>query len=70
METASVCLLWIICAILLLGLVLLPAFIAYKRKHPQVIPIFILDVVIGWTGLGWIFLLAWSLWNFQANKNV
>jgi len=38
----------------------LPATIASSRKHRQVAAIFILNLFLGWTVLGWIVALVWS----------
>lgn len=39
----------------------LPAFIAWWRAHPSTGPIALLDLVLGWTGIGWLLALLWSL---------
>jgi hypothetical protein len=44
----------------------LPAFIAFYRKHPNRIPILLVNIFFGWTGLGWIVALIWSFTNPQA----
>lgn len=51
----------IVVGVALIVLVLLPAIIAYSQHHPRRLLIALLSVVIGWTGLGWFGLLAWSL---------
>lgn len=38
----------------------LPAVVAYLREHRNLIPILIVNVVIGWTLLGWCAALAWA----------
>lgn len=60
-------------AIVLLALVFLPSFIAFDVfdrfsdegfvtvLHPSRHIIWPLNLVFGWTGLGWLFLLIWSL---------
>ena len=50
----------------LIGLVLgaiyyIPAFIATSRKHPNELAIVVLNAVGGWTFLGWVGSLVWSL---------
>lgn len=49
----------------LLGLFInfLPSFIAFSRNHPNQVAILILNILFGWTGLGWIILLIWALSN-------
>ena len=39
----------------------IPTIIAVIRKHQNIIPICILNIFLGWTILGWIASLAWSL---------
>jgi hypothetical protein len=38
----------------------LPTFIALGSGHRNVAAIFILNIFLGWTGLGWIGALIWS----------
>lgn len=49
--------------IILFLLYLLPAMIAAGRNHPNGFPIIIVTLFLGWTGLGWVIALAWSLSN-------
>jgi hypothetical protein len=48
-------------AILIFYLYFLPTFIAFGRRHPNRIPILILNVLFGATIIGWILLLIWAL---------
>ncbi len=41
-------------------LYMLPAFIAGYRSHRNTGAVAILNVLLGWTGLGWVAALAWS----------
>ena len=43
------------------GLYLLPAYEAARRKHPKFVPIALLDILLGWTVLGWIAAYVWAL---------
>lgn len=47
--------------LLLLGSVVyfLPALIASRRKHANAMPIFLLNLLLGWSVLGWIGALIW-----------
>jgi hypothetical protein len=38
-----------------------PTFIAVWRKHPRRIAIFVINLLFGWTILGWIVALVWAL---------
>jgi hypothetical protein len=46
---------------IVLALYFLPAFIASKRKHRNASPIFVINLFFGWTLIGWVGCLAWSL---------
>jgi hypothetical protein len=37
-----------------------PSIIAFARGHHQVLPIFLLNLLLGWTVLAWIGALIWS----------
>ena len=43
-----------------LALYLLPAAIASARHHRNAGPIFIVNLVFGWTLIGWVVCLAWA----------
>lgn len=47
-------------------LYIIPMFIALKRKHPQRFPIGCLNIFLGWTFLGWVVCLVWSLSNTKT----
>ena len=51
---------FVMIAILVAGY-FLPAMIAILRKHPQKLAISVLNLVIGWTVIGWVGALIWSL---------
>lgn len=41
-------------------LYLFPAFVAVLRKHLNALPIFIINLFLGWTLIGWVVALAWA----------
>jgi hypothetical protein len=45
-----------------LGIVVyfIPSITAGKRKHPQYASIFIVNLLLGWTFIGWVIALVWS----------
>ena len=49
---------------ILLGLLVLmyfaPSIVAILRKHRNKLPIFVLNLFVGWTFLGWVGALVWS----------
>ncbi len=40
-----------------------PIIIAVMRKHPNTAPIAVITILTGWTLVGWVVALAWSLTN-------
>ena len=46
-----------------LGFYVIPSIIANARSHNNFRSILILNIFLGWTGLGWILCLAWSFSN-------
>ena len=39
----------------------LPSFIAFSKAHKNRFAIFLINLLLGWTVLGWIWALIWSL---------
>jgi hypothetical protein len=46
--------------IVMLALYFLPAIIAAARHHPQSVVIFVLNLLVGWTFLGWVAAIVWA----------
>lgn len=48
--------------LIFLGLMLffVPMFIACHRDHPNAVPITLINVLLGWTFLGWVIALVWA----------
>jgi RsiW-degrading membrane proteinase PrsW (M82 family) len=44
-----------------LALYFIPTFIAVKRKHPNSVAIVTVNLLLGWTVIGWIVALVWSV---------
>jgi T4 superinfection immunity protein len=40
----------------------LPAILAAYRRHPRSEAVAVLNLLLGWTVLGWIAALLWALW--------
>lgn len=52
-------------AFLVIGLLyFLPTLIAVKRTHRNMAPIAVINILLGWSLIGWVIALAWS---FSAN---
>lgn len=47
---------------------LLPTVIARTRRHKNILPIFVLNILLGWTFLGWVVALVWSF-TAQEERN-
>jgi hypothetical protein len=47
----------------------LPSIIAYKQKQPSRTAILLLNVVFGWTLVGWVAALAWALVGYDAEQH-
>jgi len=45
-----------------LAIYLIPTFIAFGRGHRYKLPIMAFNIGAGWSGIGWIWTLVWSLW--------
>ena len=43
-----------------LALLFLPTLIAKSRNHPNTLPIFLVNLFLGWTFLGWVVSLVWA----------
>jgi hypothetical protein len=55
-------LLWFIATLIVfIGLYFLPTIIAERRRHADLLAIFLINLLLGWTFIGWIFALVWSM---------
>lgn len=46
----------------------IPWFVAWGRNHPQVGAIFVVNLFLGWTIVGWVVSLAWSVMPIDSAK--
>jgi len=44
-----------------MALYFLPSIVAKAREHPQFVFILVVNLLFGWSGVGWIGCLVWSL---------
>lgn len=51
---------WIIIILIFIPLYFLPSIIAHRRKNPDTPGIFILNLLLGFTVIGWIGALVWA----------
>lgn len=59
-EGARVFLGWSIIGIAFAFLYFIPSLVGRQRKHPNLAPIFIVNIFLGWSLIGWTVALAWS----------
>jgi len=58
-----------IVVMLLVGvLYLLPTVVAMARSHHQAPAIFLLNLLLGWSGLGWIMALVWAATRVEPHR--
>jgi hypothetical protein len=48
---------------------LAPIYIAKKRLHPNFMPITVITIFLGWTFIGWVVCLAWSLSSVKTVRD-
>ena len=46
---------------LIFAVYFLPSLIAFAREHKNKLAIFLLNLLLGWTVLGWVSSLVWSV---------
>ena len=46
---------------LIVALYMLPSLIAFARDHPQRRALTLLNILFGWTLIGWIMLFVWAV---------
>lgn len=49
------------------GVYFLPAIVAFHRNHHNKVAILVLNLLLGWTFLGWVGALIWSLMQVQES---
>ena len=57
--------LWWVLSILGLaaGFYCLPSIVALSRRHPRAGDIVVLNILAGWTVVGWLIAFVWSSWS-------
>jgi uncharacterized membrane protein YqaE (UPF0057 family) len=55
----------LVSAVVLLAIYLVPAYVASRRGHHQRQAILVLNLLLGWTALGWIAALVWAMTAVQ-----
>lgn len=47
--------------LIIVAIYFLPTIIAFARRHHQRVPILVVDIFLGWTFIGWLIALVWSV---------
>lgn len=57
-------------ACVLVGIVIyfIPTLVAINRKHPNLLAIFVLNLFLGWSFIGWVVSLIWALTKIHSTK--
>ena len=61
MQMQNFTILELLLVVLMFVLYFLPTLIAFLRKHKNKLAIFLLNLLLGWTVLGWVASLIWSV---------
>jgi len=61
MQMQNLGLLEILLVVLIFTVYFLPTLIAFLRQHKNKLAIFLLNLLLGWTVLGWVGSLVWSV---------
>lgn len=61
MQMQNFTILELLLAVLLFAFYFLPTLIAFLRNHKNKLAIFLLNLLLGWTVLGWVGSLIWSV---------
>jgi len=61
MQMQNFGLLEMLLVILIFTIYFLPTLIAFLRRHKNKLAIFLLNLLLGWTVLGWVVSLVWSV---------
>ncbi len=48
----------------------LPSAVSIIRDHKQTMPIMIVNILLGWTFVGWVIALAWACMEEEKEENV
>lgn len=67
MENVELTVIFLICFVV--PIYLLPGIFAIIRKHPNVAPILVVNVLLGWTLVGYVVALAWSLTHIDRRPH-
>ena len=61
MQMQNLTILELLLVVLIFAIYFLPTLIAFLRRHKNSLAIFLLNLLLGWTVLGWVVSLVWSV---------
>lgn len=61
MQMQNFTILELLLVVLIFVIYFLPTLIAFLRQHKNSLAIFLLNLLLGWTVLGWVVSLVWSV---------
>ena len=61
MQMQNFTILELLLVVLIFALYFLPTLIVFLRQHKNKLAIFLLNLLLGWTVLGWVVSLVWSV---------
>lgn len=61
--------LFVILAVFTIAIYFLPTFVTWGSRHVNLTAIFVLNIFLGWTFLGWVLALVWACMDSQCRKN-
>lgn len=60
----------IVAVVLTLAVYFLPAIVAINRSHPNEKAIFVLNLLLGWTLIGWVIAIVWAFTQPTARPSL
>ncbi len=61
MQMQNFTILELLLVVLIFAFYFLPTLIAFLRQHKNKLAVFLLNLLLGWTVLGWVVSLVWSV---------
>lgn len=69
MDSAVMILILVVAIVVGIAFYFIPAIIGFKRQHPNKAAILCVDLLLGWSFIGWVVALVWACTNTNTNKN-
>ena len=61
---------WTVIGLVLLVVYFLPTVVASNRKHHNTLAIFMLNLLLGWSGIFWVVAFVWACTTVQAKQEM